>query len=114
MARTGGLSGTTSGDLFLAFSTVVPEEAGAGHQAARFVDSLAMNPLIEATAHATEEAIINSLVAGRTMAGVHGNVVPGLPHDRLQSILKAHGRLVPPPAAATTQGASGAPQCATR
>jgi D-aminopeptidase len=123
MARTGGLSGTTSGDIFLAFSTVTPEADGSGHQVARFVDSFEMNPLLEATALATEEAIINSLVANLAMTGINGNTVQALPHDRLQQVLRNHGRVAAggktsdaPATAAMAQAAgSGAgSQCVAR
>ena len=73
----------------------------------RFVDSFAMNPLLEATALATEDAIVNSLVASGTMRGANGNTVPALPHGSLQAVLEAHGRRVAAPA-----GAAG--QCAMR
>ncbi len=90
MARTGGLSGNTSGDLFLAFSTAVPEEAGAGELTHSFVDTWAMNPLLEAVAFATEEAIVNALVAAETLDGVRGNKVFALPHDRLREELSRY------------------------
>jgi L-aminopeptidase/D-esterase-like protein len=45
-----------------------------------------MNPLFAATIQATEEAIINAMVAGRTQSGVNGNKAYGIPHDRLQEI----------------------------
>jgi L-aminopeptidase/D-esterase-like protein len=95
LARTGSVAGDSSGDLFLAFSTANP---GAG--AKRAVVSLAMlpndamDPLFEATVGATEEAIVNALVAGRTMKGRGGTEVSGLPHARLRAILARHGRLV--------------------
>jgi L-aminopeptidase/D-esterase-like protein len=122
MARTGGLSGTTSGDIFLAFSTVAAKADGPGHQVARFVDSFELNPLLEATALATEEAIINSLVANTTMTGVNGNTVQALPHDRLQRALRDYGRLAvaagnSSTAAADGTRAAGAPagdQCVAR
>jgi L-aminopeptidase/D-esterase-like protein len=52
-----------------------------------------MGPLFEATVSATEEAVINALVAGRTMTGHKGHRVPGLPHERVREILGRHGRL---------------------
>ena len=52
-----------------------------------------MNPLFKATVHATEEAIINALVAAEDMIGVNGNTVYALPHDRLRTILKKYNRL---------------------
>jgi hypothetical protein len=54
-----------------------------------------MGALFEATVGATEEAIINALVAGRTMTGHKGYTVPGLPHDRLVELLRRHNRLPP-------------------
>jgi L-aminopeptidase/D-esterase-like protein len=53
-----------------------------------------MTPLFEATAYATEEAIVNALVAARTMTGRDGNTVYALPHDRIREVLEARGRLV--------------------
>jgi L-aminopeptidase/D-esterase-like protein len=54
-----------------------------------------MGPLFEATVGATEEAIVNALVAGRTMTGWQGHRVAGLPLDRVRTILQRHGRVVP-------------------
>jgi L-aminopeptidase/D-esterase-like protein len=110
MARTGGVSGTTSGDIFLAFSTVAAKADGPGHQVARFADSFEMNPLLEAVVLATEEAIINSLVANTTMTGVNGNTVQALPHDRLQRVLRDYGR----PAAAAGPTSTAAADVGTR
>ena len=53
----------------------------------------AMSPLFLATAQATEEAIVNALIAARTMTGINGNTVYALPHDRLIDILKQHKRI---------------------
>jgi L-aminopeptidase/D-esterase-like protein len=52
-----------------------------------------MSPLFEAAVQATEEAIVNALVAGETMKGRDDHVVLGLPHDRLRELLKKYGRL---------------------
>ena len=52
-----------------------------------------MNPLFEATVQATEEAIINALVAAETMTGVDNHRVIALPHDRLREVLKKYNRL---------------------
>jgi D-aminopeptidase len=94
LARTGGVAMNGSGDLFVAFSTANPGLALA--KAAATVTVLpngAMNPLFTATVQATEEAVVNALVAGRTTAGIDGHHVLGLPHDRLRQILERHGRL---------------------
>ena len=51
-----------------------------------------MNPLFDATIQATEEAIINALVAAETMTGIDEHKVIALPHDRLQAVLKKYNR----------------------
>ena len=52
-----------------------------------------MTPLFEATIQATEEAILNALVAAKTTVGINGNTAHALPHDRLREILRKYGRL---------------------
>jgi D-aminopeptidase len=52
--------------------------------------------VFEATVQATEEAIINALVAAETMTGVDNHKVTALPHDRLKQVLKKYNRLVEP------------------
>lgn len=93
LARTGSVSGNTSGDLFVAFSTANPEADSERVTKLDAISNEAMGPLFEATVGATEEAIINALVAGRTMTGHKGSKVIGLPHDRVQAILRRHGVL---------------------
>ena len=56
-----------------------------------------IDPLFLATVRATEEAIINALVAGETMKGRDDHVALGLPHARLREILRKYGRLVEKP-----------------
>jgi L-aminopeptidase/D-esterase-like protein len=95
LARTGSVSGTDSGDLFLAFSTANPRAGDSkGIVPLEMLPSDRMDPLFEATVGATEEAIVNALVAGRTMVGYEGRTVMGLPHEALQDILRRHGVLV--------------------
>lgn len=102
LGRTGAVSGNGSGDLFLAFSTAnargANRESGSGELSFRASDFQAlpngsMSPLFEATIEATEEAIINALVAGETMRGRDDHVAEGLPHARVQEILRAFNRL---------------------
>ena len=52
-----------------------------------------IDPVYEATVQATEEAIINAMLAAKTMRGADGYVVPALPHDRLKEVLRKYGRL---------------------
>lgn len=94
LARTGSVSGNGSGDLFLAFSTANPGVSG--HDKPVPVSMLGndfIDPLFTATVEATEEAIVNAMVAGETMTGVDGKRVDGLPHDAVRSVLRRHQRL---------------------
>ena len=97
LARNGSYSGNGSGDIFLAFST-----ANAQASQARASSGLAMlgndqlDPLFLAVANATEEAIINALVAAKTMVGNGGTRVEAIDHGALQAVLRKHGRLPTP------------------
>lgn len=94
LARTGSVSGNGSGDLFLAFSTANARAAEAtGVAKLEMLPNERMDALFEATVQATEEAIINALVAARTVTGRDDHTVIRLPHERLQAILKKHNRL---------------------
>ena len=93
VARTGGVSTNSSGDLFIAFSTAVPVPAGTREQWATVTND-DLDPLLAATPQATEEAIINSLVAAKTVSGINNNTFYALPHDRLREILKKYNRLL--------------------
>lgn len=96
MARTGSLGGNGSGDIFLAFSIA---NAGAAHGGEkgiaelRALDNDHLNPLFAASVFATEEAIINSMVAADAMTGHKGFSVRALPHDRLREIMRQYNRL---------------------
>jgi L-aminopeptidase/D-esterase-like protein len=93
LARTGSTSGNGSGDIFIAFSTA---NAGAdkapGPNRVETVSNERISPLFSATVEATEEAIVNAMVAAETMTGVNGHTVMALPHDRLQQALKKYDR----------------------
>jgi D-aminopeptidase len=52
-----------------------------------------IDPVYEATVQATEEAIINAMLAAKTMRGADDYVVPALPHDRLREVMRKYGRL---------------------
>lgn len=92
IGRVGGFGANSSGDIFLAFSThntfnqpsTISEETTTDT-----VESLRnnlLNKLFIATVEATEEAILNALVSAKTMEGINGNTVYGIPHDQLQKI----------------------------
>ncbi len=94
VARTGGIGRNSSGDIFLAFSTVPPvNNAKETLQTWKSVPKQHMDVLYEATVQATEEAIINALIAAETMTGLHGNTIYAIPHDRLQKIMKKYNRV---------------------
>jgi L-aminopeptidase/D-esterase-like protein len=95
LARNGSIAGNGSGDIFIAFSTANAGAATASEVAeVKMVANERMNPLFEATVQATEEAIINALVAAETMTGVDDHKVIALPHGRLQEVLRKYNRLV--------------------
>ena len=94
LARTGSTSGNGSGDIFIAFSTANADAFRAsGLATLQMVSNEEIGSLFEATVYATEEAIINALVAADTMVGADDRV-EGLPHERLREILKKYNRLV--------------------
>ncbi len=94
LGRNGSFSGDGSGDIFIAFSTA---NAGAGkptgvHQISVLAND-ELDPVFLATVQATEEAIINALVAAEDMTGINDKKVIALPHDRLREVLKKYNRL---------------------
>ena len=97
VARTGSTSGDGSGDIFVAFSTA---NSGAskneGTVQLTMMPNDRMNPIFEATVQATEEAIVNALIAAETMIGVDGHKVIALPQDRLKEVMKKYNRLAEP------------------
>jgi D-aminopeptidase len=94
----GGRGENTSGDLFIAFSTANAENAKTeGVAQLSMLPNERISPLMTATVDATEEAIVNALVAARTMKGIDDNTVYALPHERLREILRKYGRLVTTP-----------------
>ncbi|HXP69821.1 MAG TPA: P1 family peptidase [Candidatus Dormibacteraeota bacterium] len=94
LGRLGSISGNDSGDIFIAFSTA---NAGAGlAQKSANVRMLAnglVDSLFEATVQATEEAVVNAMIAAKTMTGINGHIVEALPHDRLCEVLRKYNRL---------------------
>ena len=93
IGRMGGVGANSSGDIFLAFSTANPK-AGAAPDRSR-VEMLAnsrINGLFQATVQATEEAILNAMLAAETMEGGDGIRVHALPHKRLLAAMQKYGR----------------------
>src|SRR5438132_9202487 len=94
VGKMGGVGGNSSGDIFIAFSTANPRAAvDTGLATTIQLPNERINPLFEATVQATEESIINALLAADTMTGADDLRVTALPHDRLREILRKYNRL---------------------
>jgi D-aminopeptidase len=100
VARTGGVGEHTSGDIFIAFST-----ANGDLPASEYTDvepltvpltmlsNTYITDLFDAVVEATEEAIVNAMLAGKTTTGIHGVTAYSLPHERLVEVMRSYGRL---------------------
>ncbi len=98
ISKLGGISSNGSGDIFIVFSTANPGAAQReGIQELEMLPNDLMSEIFRATVQATEESIVNALVAAETMTGINGNTVYAIPHDRLKEVLRKYNRLVPHP-----------------
>lgn len=94
LGRNGSISGNGSGDIFIAFSTANPGAAIEGKVAdLKMLPNDSLDPVFRATVEATEEAIVNAMVAARDMVGVDDHRVIALPHAELRAVLGKYGRL---------------------
>jgi len=94
LGRNGSYSGDGSGDIFIAFSTANPGAAGTkGLQHLTMLPNDQIDPIFLATVQATEEAVVNAMIAAETMTGINNRTVIALPHDRLREVLKKYDRL---------------------
>jgi D-aminopeptidase len=94
VGRMGGLGENGSGDIFIAFSTANPAAAAdTGVATLTMLPNDRINPVFEATVQATEEAIINAMLAAETMTGADSIRSYALPHDRLVAALRKYNRL---------------------
>jgi len=93
LARTGATSGNGSGDIFLAFSTANPGVASAAREIhVNMLSNSRISALFSATVEATEEAIVNALIAAETMTGIDNRRVEAISHVRVKELLKKYGR----------------------
>ncbi len=99
VGRTGGAGENWSGDLCVSFSTanrglssdwIVEGDQATSSSVQMLADPL-INSLFYAAIEATEEAIVNALVAAETMTGGDDVVAYALPHDELMEVMRAHG-----------------------
>ncbi len=93
VARTGTFSHNGSGEIFLAISTAIPKYNEAStSETWTVIPKWNLDPLFKATVEATEEAIINALIAAKDMEGINGNKWFALPHQRLKAVMKKYNR----------------------
>ncbi|PQA89345.1 P1 family peptidase [Hyphococcus luteus] len=92
IARDGSYAGNGSGDIFIAFSTAEQKGEGDVKDAAFLINDV-LDPLFLATVEATEEAVINAMVAARDMTGDEGRYAKAIDHEALRAVLKQYGRL---------------------
>jgi D-aminopeptidase len=96
LGRDGSISGNGSGDIFIAFSTANVGAPSVDHVAdLKMLPNDMMDPVFKATVEATEEAIINAMIAATSMTGIENHHVSALPHDQLRAVLKKYNRLNP-------------------
>jgi D-aminopeptidase len=97
LGRTGGIASNGSGDFVIAFSTHralrIHHSPTANTQTVELLNNDEMSPLFMAAIEATEEAIINSLFAAKTMEGKDGRVVKALPVEEVLKIMKRHNAI---------------------
>ncbi len=95
LGRDGSTSGNGSGDIFIAFSTANPDAEATDHIIPlQMLPNDWLDPIFTATVQATEEAVINAMVAAQTMTGINDHKVIALPHDKLRAVLKKYNRLL--------------------
>jgi D-aminopeptidase len=96
LARNGSVAHNGSGDIFIAFSTA-DDSLGRSDRilSHRSLPNDTIDPIFGATVQATEEAIVNALVAARDMTGHGGHHAKALPHDRLVEVMRKYGRITP-------------------
>jgi D-aminopeptidase len=94
LGRDGSISGNGSGDIFIAFSTANTGASANDHIVdLKMLPNEMIEPVFESTVFATEEAVVNAMVAADTMVGADNHKIIGLPHDQLRAILKKYNRL---------------------
>ena len=94
IGRDGSISGNGSGDIFIAFSTANSGASSATKPVdVKMVPNDSLDAVFAATVEATEEAVINAMIAAESMTGIDNHHVTALPHDQLKAVLKKYNRL---------------------
>ena len=97
LAKTGGIASNGSGDYVIAFSTDstlrIAHQSPEPKQTVSLLRNDDLSPLFMAAIEATEEAIVNSLLAAKTMKGKAGRTVESVPVDKLLQLMKTYNRI---------------------
>jgi D-aminopeptidase len=94
LARTGSTAHHGSGEIFLALATGLRAPRGERPAAGALqITGSALDPFFDAAVEATEEAVLNSMLAAPAVTGRDGNTSPGLPADKVRDLLIAAGRI---------------------
>jgi D-aminopeptidase len=94
LGRLGSISGNGSGDIFIAFSTANPGAASPDRVVdLKMLPNDRIEPVFAATVQATEEAVVNAMIAADTLTGIDNHRAVALPHDELRAVLKKYNRL---------------------
>ncbi len=91
LGRTGTTGNDGSGDIVLSFSTTVPVAINKMSIALSHLRNRALDPIFDAVVHATEESVIDSMIANETMVGCDGTTVEALNHSKLKELLRRSG-----------------------
>lgn len=98
LGRMGSFAGNGSGDIFIALSTAEADKISPGLASAPYIVNDALDWPFLSVVEATEEAIVNALVAARDMKGDQGHEMKAIDHDALRGALKHYNRLADPDA----------------
>src|SRR5580700_7455804 len=94
LGRLGSISGDGSGDIFIAFSTANPGAASSKNVAdVKMLPNGSLDPVFAAVVQATEEAIVNAMIAADSMTGIDNHHVSALDHEKLRAVLRKYNRL---------------------
>jgi D-aminopeptidase len=89
LARTGSTASHGSGEIFLALATGLREQRSQAPPSELRLAGSELNPFFAAVVEATEEAVLNSLLAAPSVTGRDGNTSEGLPADPIRELLRA-------------------------
>lgn len=97
LGKTGGIASNGSGDYVIAFSTDpslrIPHSSRAKTLSAAYLLNDETSPLFMAAIEATEEAIINSMIAAETMEGHNGSKIERLPVEEILKMPAFQGKV---------------------